>query len=95
MDIKLNSGFFKTKRYVLDIENDRLILLSDQDEDINIFKEDINTLYLIIKNLDLIEIEIFTKEKNYTGIIDEVINIELVVRYFKEKLGDKCKIALR
>lgn len=94
MDIKLNSGFFKTENYVLSIEEDRLILLSDEYENINILKEHINTLNLIIKNLNLIEFEINTKEKNYTGIINELINVEEVIRQFKDELGDKFKLEL-
>lgn len=94
MNIKLNSGFFKTENYVLSIEQDRLILLSDEYENINILKKHIDTLNLSIRKLDLIEFEIYTKEKNYIGIIDEVINVEEVIRCFKEEFGDKFKAEL-
>lgn len=92
--VRLNLGFFKTKNYVLYIKEDELIFESGEQGDEEIFKEDIISITLIIKNLDLIEFEINTRYKTYTGIINKGINIEDIILCFKQKFGDKFKVEL-
>lgn len=92
INLKLNSGFFKTEDYILLIEKNRLVMSSDKDKNIYILKDDISGLNLIIKEFDAINLEIFTKEKVYTGRLDKVTNVEKIIRYFKDEFGDKFKV---
>lgn len=94
INLKLSSGFFKTKDYVLLIEENKLVMSSDKYGNIYILKDDISTLNLFIKEFDLIDFEIHTKEKIYTGKLDNEINVEQVIRYFKDEFGDKFKVEL-
>lgn len=92
INLKLNSGFFKTEDYTLLIEKNRLVMSSDKDKNIYVLKDDISGLNLIIKEFDAINLEIFTKEKVYTGRLDKVTNVEKCIRYFKDEFGDKFKV---
>lgn len=67
---------------------------SDEYGNIYILKDDINTINLIIKEFDLIDFEINTKDKTYTGRVNNNMNVEQVVRYFKNELGNKLKVEL-
>lgn len=94
INLKLNSGFFRTKNYILTIEESKLAMSSDEYGDIYILKDDIRELNLIIKDFDLIDFEIYTKEKIYNGKVDNVANLEELIICFRNMFGNKFKVEI-
>ena len=89
LDIRMKTGFFKTKAYELLISKDRLVLSSTEIEkdNITILAKDI--LSITLKKEKAPGIEIQTGEKIYQGNLAEKTDFEKLISLLKENLSVK------
>lgn len=93
--IKLKSGFFKTLKYTMSVEEEELILNPELSEDLDLIaikNEDVLELGFIRYPGGRIEFEIITTAAYYFGCISPETDLEALVRKLKKSFGRRLSI---
>ncbi|HZH93279.1 MAG TPA: hypothetical protein VFD79_04185 [Tissierellaceae bacterium] len=93
--IKLKSGFFKTLKYTMMVEDDQLILRPDLAEGVDLIainNEDVLELGIIRYPNGRREFEIITTGGYYFGCISPAVDLDVLVGVLKKSFGRRFSI---
>ncbi|WP_409227932.1 hypothetical protein [Gudongella sp. SC589] len=93
--VKLKSGFFKTLRYRMSIEEDQLILRPELPEGFDLIaikNEDVLELGFIRFPGGRIEFEIITTGAYYFGCISPETDLDVLIQALKKSFGRRLSV---